>query len=218
METLLEIIDRISFLASMPAIGGLLIALGILLLAKRWPLQVTGVAILYFFVGLLHTRVIRPEVALIKALIGWLICLTLYITGRHLDERRGDNEAAPEPAPTRRWLPPLADDTPLRLIVLLVAFVVAYAISTYLPLPQVAAHVGMACYLLAVAGLLLAGMSEDAIQVGMGLLVFLAGFDLFFGALEPSLAVAGLLGAAGFFITLAVTFMAVTHAVSGEEG
>lgn len=218
METLLALIDRISFLAAMPAVLGLFVAIGMILIAPRWQIEVLAMAILYFFVGLLHTRIIRPEVALVKALIGWLICLTLYVTGRYLDERRGKREAkeATQKRPFR-WLPPLGADTPLRVLVLLVVLVIAYLGSVYLPLPEIAGHVGLACYLLVVGGLLLVGMSEDPQRVGIGLLVFVSGFDLFFGALEPSLVVAGLLGAGGFLIALAVTFLAVTHAAAQQE-
>lgn len=216
METLLELINRLSFLAAMPAVFGLFIALGMILVTRRWQIEVLALALLYFFVGLLHSRIIRPEVALVKALIGWLLCLTLYVTGRYLDERSGKRKTGVDEE-RLRWLPPLAADAPLRVLVLLVAVVVAYLGSVYLPLPQVAAHVGLACYLLAVSGLLLVGVSEEPLRVGIGLLLFLAGFDLFFGALEPSLVVAGLLGASSFLITLAVTFLAVTQAVAEES-
>mgnify|MGYP000473091889 CR=1 FL=1 len=216
METLLELINRLSFLAAMPAVFGLFIALGMILVTRRWQIEVLALVLLYFFVGLLHSRIIRPEVALVKALIGWLLCLTLYVTGRYLDERSGKRR--PRMQEERlRWLPPLAADTPLRILVLLVVVVIAYLGSVYLPLPQVAGHVGLACYLLAAGGLLLVGISEEPLRVGIGLLLFLSGFDLFFGALEPSLVVAGLFGASNFLIALAVIFLAVTHAAAQEE-
>jgi hypothetical protein len=77
----------------------------------------------------------------------------------------------------------------------------------------------LACYLLAGFGLLLIGLSEAPMQVGFGLLTFLSGFDLFYVALEPSLAVAGLLGAVSFLIALATAYLRVTQVVvgSGEE-
>ena len=56
------------------------------------------------------------------------------------------------------------------------------------------------------------GLSEDPFRAGLCLLTFLSGFDLFFGALEPSLVVAGLIGSASFLIARAVTFLAVSHA------
>ena len=57
--------------------------------------------------------------------------------------------------------------------------------------------------MLAGLGLLQIGLNEMPMQVGFGLLTLLSGFDLFYVALEPSLAVAGLLSAVGFLIALA---------------
>lgn len=216
MDSITALLDRLSFLATMPAVAGVFLALGLLLLTRNWSAQTAGMVVMYFFVALLHTRVIRPEVALIKVLIGWLISLTLYVTGRYTAEHGEPGPARPMCKGARDWLPPIADDIPLRVLVLLAALVIAYAGTVHFPLPQVPDYVGLACYLLAAAGLLLAGMAEEPLQVGMGLLAFLAGFDLFFGALEPSLAVAGLLGTGEFLIALAVSFLGVTHAVRQE--
>jgi hypothetical protein len=54
-------------------------------------------------------------------------------------------------------------------------------------------------------------------QVGLGLLTFLSGFDLFYVALEPSLAVVGLLGAVSFIIALAAAHLRVAQVVAGGE-
>jgi hypothetical protein len=179
-------------------------------------------AALYFFVALLHTRIILAQVALIKALIGWLICMTLYVTGVNIDERqkRKDKEREKEkggeqpPKPRPAWMPA---DAPLRVLVLLAVLVIGTTGALHLPLPRVPTYVNFVCYMLGIGGLFLTGMAEDPLRVGAGLLVFLAGFDLFFGALEPSLAVAGLLGAGSFLIALVVTFLAVTQAAVEEE-
>jgi len=222
MDTATGLIERVSFLAATPAIVGVFVSLGVLLLVRRWQVQVLAMAALYFFVALLHTRIILPQVALIKALIGWLICMTLYVTGVSIDERqkrkdkerekeKGD-EQAQKPRPSR--MPP---DAPLRMLVLLAVMVVGTTGALHLPLPRVPTYVNFVCYMLGIGGLFLTGMAEDPLRVGAGLLVFLAGFDLFFGALEPSLAVAGLLGAGGFLIALVVTFLAVTQAAEEEQ-
>ncbi len=221
MTTVLEVIQRISFLAALPAIAGLLVALALLLVGQRWQIHALGMAILYFFAALLYTRVIRPEVAVIKLLIGWMIALTLYMTGRHLSaQQREQAERSEQPedetsAPVRPRFS-LAAGAPLRGLVLIAVFIVACAGSRRFPLPQVPDDVGLACYLLGIGGMFLMGLSEDPFRAGLGLLTFLVGFDLFFGTLEPSLVVAGLLGAASFLIALAVTFLAVTHAAQWE--
>jgi hypothetical protein len=67
-------------------------------------------------------------------------------------------------------------------------------------------------------GLLLVGLSETPMQVGFGLLTFLSAFDLFYVALEPSLAVAGLLGAVSFLIALATAYLRAAQIVAGSKG
>lgn len=209
MGTVLDIIQRVSFLAAMPAVAGIGVALGLLLILRRWQMHALGMALLYFFVALLHTRVIRPEVAVVKLLIGWMITMALYLTGQYLSERereRTEGEAGPS----------VPRDAPFRGLLLVAVYTLAVGGSLRYPLPQVPVDVGMACYLLGVGGLMLMGLSEEPFRAGLGILIFLAGFDLLFGALEPSLVVAGLLGAANFLTALAVTYLAVTHA-SGRE-
>lgn len=225
MGTFLEWVERISVLAAPPAVGGLIVALALVLVARRWLFQVVGMAVMYFFVGVLHTQIIRPEVVLVKLLIGAVVCLALGATGQaSLGTGWGgsDNGAAGgdagEAATPSRWRNLLrrffrwSDDAPLRALALGAALLVAYAGSLRFPLPQVPSLVGLACYLLGVAGLFLAGMAEEPLGVGLGLLVFLNGFDLFFGALEPSLVVAGLLGLVQFLVTLAVAYLALARA------
>lgn len=220
MTTILEIIDRISFLAALPSVVGLFIALFLLMVGQRWQIHALGMALLYFFAALLYTRVTRPEIAVVKLLIGWMIALTLYLTGGNLSARRQElqksmGESDETPAAGRFAV---AAGAPFRGLVLIAIGIVALASARRFPLPQVPNDVGMACYLLGIGGVFLTGLSEDPFQAGLGLLAFLTGFDLLFSALVTSLVVIGLVGAASFLITLAVTFLAVTHAAQWTKG
>lgn len=216
MPTLEELVERVSFLAAMPSVAGLLITAGLLILGRDWRLRVLALTFQYFFVSLLLTRLIRLEVAAIKGLIGWLICMVFYVT-----ERRVGGLARPQPVAAaeqrwRRWA--MSAQTSFYLLATLLVAVAAYTAALRLPLPQVPPDVTLACYLLAGLGLLLVGLSEDPARAGMGLLTFLAGFDLFYVALEPSLAVAGLLGAVSFLITLAAAYLRTMQAVAETGG
>ena len=219
MTTILEIIDRISFLAALPSVVGLLVALFLLMVGQRWQIHALGMALLYFFAALLYTRVIRPEIAVVKLLIGWMIALTLYLTGGNLSARRQELQKSKEESdetPADRFA--VAAGAPFRGLVLIAVAILALASARRFPLPQVPNDVGMACYLLGIGGIFLTGLSEDPFQAGLGLLAFLTGFDLLFSALVTSLVVIGLVGAASFLITLAVTFLAVTHAAQWTKG
>lgn len=103
------------------------------------------------------------------------------------------------------------------LLAAILIAVAAYTATLRFPLPQVPTDITLACYLLAGMGLLLTGMSESPMQVGIGLLTFMSGFDLFYAALEPSLVVAGLFGVVNFLIVLATTYLRTAQAIAGEE-
>ncbi len=217
MGTVLEFAARISQLATGPAMVGLFVALGVVLAARIWLLQVIGLAVVYFAAGLLHAQAVRPEVVLVKWVIGAAVCLALALTPSTPMGRKGgipSGDAGESVSPFRRLLRALRrlpEDLPLRGVTLLAALLIAYTASSRFPLPQVTFEVGLVCYLMAVVGMFLAGMSEEPLQVGLGLLVFLNGFDLFFSALEPSLVVVGLLGALELLIALAAAHVALSH-------
>lgn len=217
MGTFLEWVKRISVLAAPPAVVVLGVALAVVLLARRRIFQVVGMAMMYFFVGVLHTQVLRPEVVPVKLLVGFVVCMAIATIGQPGARAAGEGEPAepggdPAPRPSGwknllRWPVRWSDEAPLRLVALVAAGLIAATGSLRFPLPNVPFLVGLACYLMAVVGLFLAGMAEEPLPVGLGLLIFLNGFDLFFGALDPSLVVAGLLGLVQFLVTLAVAHL-----------
>jgi len=215
MPTLVDILARVSFLAAMPAVAGILVTAGLLVVSRDWRLDVTALTLQYFFVVLLLTRLIRLEVAAVKGLTGWMICMVFYLTERRasmLEQVPSDEEKAG----SRRWK--ISARASFCLLAGLLVSVASYTAALRFPLPEVPADITLACYLLVGLGLLLIGLSEAPMQVGLGLLTFLSGFDLFYVALEPSLAVAGLLGAVSFLIALATAYLrAAQIAIEGDR-
>jgi hypothetical protein len=215
MPTLVDLLARVSFLAAMPATVGIFLTAGLLVVSRDWRLNVTALSVQYFFVVLLLTRLIRLEVAAVKGLTGWMICMVFYLTERRASELE-QSSAAERSTPRRPWI--ISARASFCLLAGLLVSVAAYVAALRIPLPEVPTDITLACYLLAGLGLLLIGLSEAPMQVGIGLLTFLSGFDLFYVALVPSLAVAGLLGAVSFLIALAAAYLrAAQVATAGEE-
>jgi hypothetical protein len=215
MPTLVDLLARVSFLAAMPATVGIFLTAGLLVVSRDWRLNVIALSVQYFFVVLLLTRLIRLEVAAVKGLTGWMICMVFYLTERRASELE-QSSAAEGSTPRRRWI--ISARASFCLLAGLLVSVAAYVAALRIPLPEVPTDITLACYLLAGLGLLLIGLSEAPMQVGIGLLTFLSGFDLFYVALVPSLAVAGLLGAVSFLIALAAAYLrAAQVATAGEE-
>ena len=50
-------------------------------------------------------------------------------------------------------------------------------------------------------------LTAEPLKVGLGLLTFMAGFELFYAALESSLSVTGFLGIINLFMGLAIAYL-----------
>jgi len=217
MPTLVDLLARVSFLAAMPAVAGIFITTGILVVSRDWRLNSIAFTVQYFFLVLLLTRLIRLEVAAVKGLIGWLICMVFYLTERRASTLKQllSAESTIGSQRWRRWV--ISAQASFHLLAGILIAVAAYTAALRIPLPEVPGDITLACYLLAGMGLLLVGMSEEPMQVGLGLLTFLSGFDLFYVALEPSLAIAGLLGAVSFLVALAAAYLRTAQVASSRE-
>ena len=84
MPTLADILARLAAVPTTAALLGLAATAGLLIIAADWRGSVLALAAQYLLAGLLLTRVIRPEIAMIKTLIGAMICLVLYVTARRV--------------------------------------------------------------------------------------------------------------------------------------
>ena len=218
MPTLVDLLGRVSFLAAMPAVAGVFVTAGILVISRDWRLNSIAFTLQYFFVVLLLSRLIRLEVAAVKGLIGWLICMVFYLTERRastLEQPQAVKDAAVSQR-WRRWI--ISARASFCLLAGILISVAAYTAALRIPLPQVPNDVTLACYILVGLGLLLVGLSDDPMQVGFGLLTFLSGFEIFYVALEPSLAIAGLLGAVSFLIALAAAYLRTAQITAAGEG
>ncbi|HDQ73405.1 MAG TPA: hypothetical protein ENN19_15125 [Chloroflexi bacterium] len=208
MPTLVDLFARVSFLASMPAVAGIFLTAGLLVVSRDWRLNVIALTVQYFFVALLLTRMIQLEVAAVKGLIGWLICMVFYLTERRASEVLPSTPLGETDTPERwqRWV--ISARASFSLLAGLLVSVAAYTAALRIPLFEMPLYISLACYLMVGLGLLLIGLSETPMQVGLGLLTFLSGFDLFYVSLEPpSLIVAGLMGAVSFLIALAAAYL-----------
>jgi len=215
MPTLGELLARLSFISATMAAFGVLITAGVLVVVQDWRLSLLALAVQYVFVGLLLTRLLVPELAALKALIGLIICPTLYVTAVRV--RWGRPAASANGRPGWR----LPTSVPFRLVAALMGGLVSYNLATRpgFALPEVRdPAINLACYFLMGLGLLALGLTEEPLKAGMGLLTFMSGFELFYAGLEQSLLVIGFLGLASFLIALAVAYLATARATPYDGG
>jgi hypothetical protein len=204
-----------------------LIVLGIaaitLVIAHDWRIRLAAVAAIYAGVCVLVAPLVIAEVVLAKAVVGVLVAAILALTGHSAHEPSQTQaeaegtadqlEPAEQPA---AQLEPSAAATNLPFRVAAAAMFAAAAMylasqpAFTLPGLGTLPAANTASYLLMGLGLLNLGLSTEPLPTGMGLLVVLLGFELFYAAVEPSLAVVALLAGSEFAIALAVSYLALT--------
>jgi hypothetical protein len=206
VSTLSEVIARLSFLTASPAVVGLVVTASLIIMVRDWRASLAALLAQYLLLGFLLTRLIPLEVATVKTLIGALICPILYLTARRGRWGRQRDKDRPSPLPTGWEVFPVG--LPFRLLAVVLMGLVASSLLKSYPLPEVPRDIGFACYWLALVGLLVMILTAEPLKAGLGLLTFMAGFELFYAALESSLSVVGLLGIVNLFMALAIAYLA----------
>lgn len=214
-------LDRVSAIASTPAAWAIFIAGAGIYLINVWRVRFLILIAQYFFVGILFARIFdtRPEMALLKILVGWLICGAFLISARvranalARAQARKQSESPDGSAQTERERPfRWASNLPFRILSLLVMTVVAYLAAEKYPLPFISAELALACFILIILAVLFIGTEEnDVMVVGVGVLNFLAALDIFYSAQDPGLLVTGLLVMVNLLVGLAFSYLAAVE-------
>jgi hypothetical protein len=191
-----------------PALIALTVGAGLLVVVTDWRLSFAALLVVYAGMTIVLSPLVLLEVAGAKFLVGALVVAILALTGAQLKFGRAEVGEAPRP-------PTMATPTnlPFRLAAALMAGAAAWYVAAQpnfkLPGLDTLPAVNSASFLLMTLGLLNIGLTEEPINAGMGLLVLLLGFELFYAAVEPSLAVMALLVGVEFAIALAVSYLAL---------
>ena len=216
VPSLPDVLAKLSFLSTAPAIVGLIVTASLIVIIRDWRFSLAALSAQYVLAGLLLTRLIQPQVAVIKVLIGSLVCVVLYLTARLVSE--SSEALSLERGEAAKVLLP---DFAFRFLATLFVGLAIYSLSTRYPLPELPLDVNFACYWLVSLGLLVLILREEPLKAGMGLLTLITGFELLFSVLERSLSVVGFLGIANLLIALAIAYLApstVLREVLGPPG
>jgi hypothetical protein len=98
---------------------------------------------------------------------------------------------------------------PFRLLLTLLLVVVVIALSGRpgYQLPAAPPAVNLAVYALVALGLINAGLTGEPLRSGIGLLLVLSGFELFYNTLEQSIVMLAFLAGANLALALAVAYL-----------
>jgi hypothetical protein len=230
-----DILETISAIPGTAVLIALLVAAGLLVILVNWRLLIIALGAQYILIGLMLTRVVPFELARVKALIGIIICPVLYITARRMqwggtevaeveegqDEPTTEAEAAAEVPQRRRWQI-IAPGLPVRVIVAALLLAMSVSLASRNPLPitgnqALSRDMTVGAFSVILLGLINAAMAENPLKVGIGLLSILAGFELFYTAVEPTLAMVGLLGVVNLILALAIAYLTTSWAAQHPE-
>lgn len=220
VPTIFDLLNRLEFLRGMPAVALLLAAAFVAVVA--WDLRPAVVALLahYLLAGFLFVDVLDPRLAFVYALAGLFVTAILAVTGWQTNWGRPPSGLTPEEATrlglsrSRRIGPfSISARALVRLALSAVVAVVALSVARSPGVLQAVIPVELAYLEPAIIGLIGLGLvglatSTDPLPGGIGLLVFLTGFGLFYGFLDQSLAMTVALVVAQLVVALAVAYLA----------
>ena len=235
--TIFDLLDRLAFLRGGPGVAIVLLAAALAIvvwdvgLVRRRdmaaphfiafaPLAFPALLVAYLVGGLLLVDVFDPRLAVVTVMTGIFVALIVLLTG--LQTRWGrppaglsDAEAARLGHGPTRIAGPLAftDRALLRLAlavaVLLGALWLARTPGTLLSfVPAEQGYLEAAIFGLGGLGLVGLAASAEPLSAGTGLLLFLAGFTLFYGLVDPSLVMVVALIILQLTVALVVAYLA----------
>jgi hypothetical protein len=225
MSSWIELLAQLGNLSGQPVFVGLVVTASIIVVARDWRFGLWALLVQYVLVSVLHLRMLAPELALIKLLVGVLICPMLYWAARWVESERahkaeeerreiaskhGEVPLPPLPWPVRptSWM--------FRLLVVLLLGIVLYSVSMAFPLPFIAADIAPSCAWLGLVGLLILVLTSEPLPAGMGLLTLVSGFELYFDVMSPGLTGVGVFATIDLVMGLAISYLITVRDLTGE--
>jgi hypothetical protein len=213
MPTLPEILQQLQFISQETALLGLFLTAGLILVGRDWRLLILALLAQYILAGLILSRLVRPDIAILKVMIGAFICPILFLSARQVSF----NPSLVSLLSKERRRSTPATGFVFRLLTTLLIVLVTIILSDTFTLPDLSLSLTIAVYWLILAGLTILVLTEDPMKAGHGLLTILVGFDLLYTTLERSLLITGLWGAVNLLIALALSYLIVAKGATPEE-
>ena len=216
MPTIYDFLENLEFLRGLPAAYVVFITASLILIIRDWRWSLLALLIQYLVVGLLFVDVMAPHLAFMKVIIGIFICLILFITARQVNWGRLPEDVTTEEAVLLqeerllRFGPyMLPTDTPFRIFLALAVGLSVWAMTqkAAFHLPVLPDHINLAVFALVGMGLVTLSLTSEPLKTGMGLLTFVAGFELFYSSVEHSLGGMVIFAVISLVIVLAIAYL-----------
>jgi len=156
-----------------------LAAVGLMLVASDWRMRIAGLASLYLVGFIVIIQIWPVALASVKLISGWmgiaLLSTSMINSMNQVNSHRFTSEAV------FRFL--------MAVLVWMVVVAIAPSINEWLPIPYTNLYIGVS---LMGSGLLFMSLTDDFIEIVLGLLTILEGFDIIYSSLEGSALVTGI--------------------------
>jgi hypothetical protein len=216
--TIFDWLERFEFLRGFPAALAVLATAVIIVLAWEWRVAILALAAQYLLLGLLYVDVLDPRLAVTKVLVGLFVCLILAITAGQVNWGRLPVDVLPDEAEQikaeqRLQIGPLAVPVSglLRLAAAAIMFLVVWVLmdqAVGLPLlADTTLYFELAVVGLLAFGLLAIAISPEPLRMGLGVFMFMSGFELYFSALEQSAAMLAMLAALNLLLAVVISYL-----------
>lgn len=218
--TIFDLLDRLAFLRGMPTVIILLGAAFIAVVAWDMRIAVPALLVQYLFAGLLFVDVLDPRLAVVYTLVGLFVSAILFITAWQVNWGRPPSGLTREEAARLGLAPPrsfgrlaVSNRALVRLILSAAALVAVWVWTGTGSVLQNVIPAELTYLIPAIAGLAAVGLvglasSAEPLPAGIGLLLFLTGFALYFGFLDQSLAMTVALAGSQLIVAMAVAYLA----------
>lgn len=213
MPTLYQLLDQLGPITRELAILGLFVTGALIVLVADWRASLLALLGQYLLVGLILSRLVLPEVALIKVLVGALVCPMLYLAARQAGW--GANQNPRSTSAVRDIFPA---GLAFRVLAVTLIALLTIALSQSYPLPVIPPDVGLGSYWLMLVGLLILVLTEHPVKAGQGLLTGIVGFELLYTSIERSLAMVWMWAVVNLLLTLAIAYLVVARGIDTSEG
>jgi hypothetical protein len=215
--TIFDWLDYFSVLRGYPAVW-ILLGTGILIvLFLDWRVSLLALIVQYLVTSLLFFDLLNPQLAFIKLFTGMFVCLILYWTARQITYGRKVDLAGllwPANSMNAMQLGPisiprlLAERIGAILAALLLVGILVWGFSFFLPgLPTENRYINLAILVLISLGTAGVITGRVPLPIGMSVLTFLSGFELYLAALDQSTRTLALLATLNFIVALVISYL-----------
>ncbi len=187
---------------------GIAVTGSLLVLLDNRRLLVFTLAVQYALVSWIITFTLNVQVAAAKLVAGMVSCAILFIYVRSVKGNTADDLSRTIPF-----------NRIFRILAVLLVLLVGIGVSAVnlVNFEGIPSEVGLGTALLVCLSFLHLGLCDEPLRVGIGLLTFLAGFELTYTILEPSLAVVGLLACVHIGIALVCGYLLLIRDVDQTQ-